>query len=540
MSQLLLLLGGLGIFLLGVVIMTNGLKGLAGDLLRSALTNFTRSPGSGALTGAISTALLQSSSATTVAAVGFVGAGLLTFPQALGIVFGANIGTTATGWLVALLGFKFKLGTAVLPLILLGILMHLFGKARIAQGGLALAGFSLIFVGIGTMQTGMGGLEESFVPALFEADTLAGRFKLLLLGVVITLLTQSSSAGVATALTALYTGTINFEQAAAMVIGMDIGTTATAAFATLGGSVDSRRTGYSHVIYNLMTGTGAFFLLTPYVMFLHWYSPTALSDQAEIALVAFHTAFNLLGVVVVLPFTAPFSRLIERLVPDHAAPMVKRLDRQLLKEPAVALEAVRETLNDISHELFSYGQALLQHSPDARAARLDALGNALNVLQAYVDHIHLTPEVEREWNFLMACIHALDHMHRLHRRYQRIDLNGPWKHWPVLRKDLDEMTAFMGMLEKTAAKGQWAIAAEQAAALFKKYESQMDTQREQIIFRIASGKQDTVNGNLELETARWLGRVSKHLWRIVHHLSQAEGSSYKPTGATDTHRANHP
>ena len=159
MSEVLESLGGLGVFLLGVVIMTAGLKGVAGDALRSALTRFTKSPLSGACTGAVSTAILQSSSATTVAAVGFVGAGLLSFPQALGIIFGANVGTTITGWLVALLGFKFQLGSVVLPLILAGVLLHLFGRGRLQQGGLALAGFGLIFVGIATMQAGMSSMQ---------------------------------------------------------------------------------------------------------------------------------------------------------------------------------------------------------------------------------------------------------------------------------------------------------------------------------------------------------------------------------------------
>ena len=142
-------LGGLGLFLLGMIIMTEGLRELAGDMIRSALMRFTSSPVTGAATGAISTAILQSSSATTVAAVGFVGAGLMTFDSSLGIIFGANIGTTITGWLVALFGFKLKLGTIMLPLILAGAILRLFAAGRLSSTGYALAGFGLIFVGIG-------------------------------------------------------------------------------------------------------------------------------------------------------------------------------------------------------------------------------------------------------------------------------------------------------------------------------------------------------------------------------------------------------
>lgn len=156
--------GGLGIFLLGMIVMTEGLHTLAGDSMRNALMRFTKSPVTGATTGAVVTAILQSSSAITVAAIGFVGAGLMAFPEALGIIFGANIGTTITGWMVALLGFKLNLGTAVLPIILIGVLLKLFTKDKLASFGYSIAGFGLIFVGITLLQEGMSGLEGIITP----------------------------------------------------------------------------------------------------------------------------------------------------------------------------------------------------------------------------------------------------------------------------------------------------------------------------------------------------------------------------------------
>jgi len=156
-TSLLQTLGGLGLFLFGMVVMTDALRVLAGASIRDALMRFTRSPLSGAITGAASTAILQSSSATTVAAVGFVGAGLMGFNSALGIVFGANVGTTLTGWIVMGLGFKLDLGALMLPIVLVGTLLRLFGRGRIANAGLAAAGFGVIFVGIEQMQLGMAG-----------------------------------------------------------------------------------------------------------------------------------------------------------------------------------------------------------------------------------------------------------------------------------------------------------------------------------------------------------------------------------------------
>ncbi|MBW2629925.1 MAG: Na/Pi symporter, partial [Deltaproteobacteria bacterium] len=218
----LLCLGGLGLFLLGMVVLTEGLRALAGRALRRMLSRFTRSPLSGAMTGAVTTAVVQSSSATTVATVGFVGAGLLTFPQALGIVLGANVGTTVTGWLVALLGFKLELGTAALPIVLVGVLIRLLTGGRASSAGFAMAGFGLIFVGISLLQEGMGGFVGIITPDSFPGDTWSGRLLLVVLGIAFTLVTQSSSAGVAMALTAVNASAMTVQQAAAAVIGMDI------------------------------------------------------------------------------------------------------------------------------------------------------------------------------------------------------------------------------------------------------------------------------------------------------------------------------
>lgn len=258
-------IGGVGLFLLGMTIMTDGLKALAGKHIRSALMKFTKSPTSGAMTGAVSTMILQSSSATIVAAVGFVAVGMMQFTEALGIIFGANIGTSITGWLVVLFGFKFKLAQIALPLIFLGMVLKLFFKGKVATIGYTVAGFSLIFVGITLMQEGMQGFEGIITLENLPSDSWIGRLQLVGLGLVATLITQSSSAGVAATLTMLFSHVINFEQAAALVIGMDLGTTVTPLIATIGGSTEVKRTGFSHVIYNCFTAVGAFFLISPYI-----------------------------------------------------------------------------------------------------------------------------------------------------------------------------------------------------------------------------------------------------------------------------------
>lgn len=529
MTQLFELLGGLGVFLLGVVIMTDGLKGVAGNALRMALARFTHTPVAGACTGAISTAILQSSSAVTVAAVGFVGAGLLSFQQSIGIIFGANVGTTVTGWLVALLGFKLQLGILILPIILFGVLMHLFGKGRWISGGMGLAGFGLIFVGIAAMQSGMSGLEGQITPDNFPPNTLGGRLLLILIGIAITLVTQSSSAGVAAALTAVHTGTINFEQAAAMVIGMNLGTTVTALVATLGGSTETRRTGYAHVMFNVLVSVGAYLLLRPYVLMIEWYAPGYLEQQAEISLVAFHTSFNLLGAIALLPFTSAFADLVIRLVPEKSVALTRHLDTHLLKDPIIALEAVRSTLVDIHLGQLEYMSALINHSHAANPEKQLELEISLDTTLKYLDLIHSSTERENEWEFLMNCIHGLDHMQRLQYRLTQQSRAQSWRKWPVLRPTGDEVLEAFNKTRKLIENNQWPEAAETASAISALNPETAEKARDQIISRIASGVEKPETGDEQLRSARWLQRVAEHEWRITHHLNLADKLSHSPS-----------
>src|SRR5215831_12054302 len=165
MSMTISIIGRVGLFLLGMTVMTAGLKGLAGSGLRAALSNAAATPLRGAFWGGLATLLVQSSSATTMMTIGLVSAGLLTFPQGLGLVFGANVGTTGTGWLIALIGVRVSLTAAALPMIFVGALIKLLGRGRVSGAGAAVAGFALVLFGLTTLQQGMGGLAEKLHPA---------------------------------------------------------------------------------------------------------------------------------------------------------------------------------------------------------------------------------------------------------------------------------------------------------------------------------------------------------------------------------------
>ena len=505
-----------------MVIMTEGLRALAGDALRRTLIRFTHSPLSGAATGAISTAILQSSSATTVAAVGFVAANLLSFPAALGIIFGANLGTTITGWMVALLGFKLKLGSVALLLVALGAIVRLFGNGRLAAAGFAIAGFGLIFVGIDTLQTGMMDYREVVSFAGLPADTWRGRLMLLGVGALFTVIAQSSSAGVAATLTALFAGIVTFHQAAILVIGMDIGTTATALAASFGAGTNARRTAFSHVVYNLMTGAAAFFLVDIYVAAWELAAPGALNADPELALVAFHSSFNALGVMIALPFTRAFARLMERLVPGTGPNYIASLDPSLLAQPGLAIDAVCASTALEFAALLRHIDAILTKGTAVNAHARDEIVTALGETQAYLDRVHLDSSNTPDWQRLVASIHIIDHLQRLHERCALLErgeivaLNGA---------ELAALNArtrrAIGDIGAGVVAQHWDEAHGYARAAFETAREAEQAQRANVMAGIASGTIDVPHGIYRLDAARWLYRVALHVERILDYLSVA-------------------
>lgn len=521
-EALLQAVGGLGLFLFGIAVMTDGLKALGAKTMRSVLMRFTRSPYSGAVTGAVTTAMLRSSSATTVAAVGFVGAGLLTFSESLGIIFGANIGTTITGWVVALLGFKLKIGSFMLPVVFIGAVMRLFGKGRLAHLGYAIAGFALVFIGIAFMQEGMQGFQGVVTPDQLPSDSLLGRMKLVGIGIVFTLMAQSSSAGVAMALTALYGGAINFEQAAALVIGMDVGTTVTAALATIGGSVNARRTGFSHVIYNIFTGVGALFLITPYMLAVESVFPGELGRNPEISLVAFHSSFNILGVIVVLPFTHRFAGMMMRLIPDKMPRYTRKLDDMLLGQPLLALTAVQNSIYAQIIALLAHLNAILGDSRSGQRANLAELQHALNKTHAYIDKIHLDAGSGAAWERLVAMIHTLDHLQRLHERCEEEEARAVTvRESERFAYERQQMTDAISVMIAALKEKKWGKASKEALRAKARLYRHIRPYREEVMKQIASGEIDVPKGTAYLEGVRWLKRVNWHLCRITRHFEDA-------------------
>src|ERR1700753_1177478 len=305
MSTAISILGGVGLFLLGMTVMTDGLKAMAGSALRTVLGKAAATPLRGAFWGAIAPLIVQSSSSTTMTTIGLVSADLLTFPQGLSLVFGANIGTTGTGWLVALIGVRVSLSTYALPLIFVGALAKLLGGGRVAAAGGALAGFALVLYGLTALQQGMGGLAESLHPADLPAVLGApgvgwlagtcGRMTLIVVGLAMTAVMQSSTAAIAVTISAFYAGAVSLEQGAALIIGQNIGTATSSALAAIGASATAKRLALAYVLFKIIAAIIAI-VAFPFATALMKAFATSLDGMTLLA--AYHTAYNVVGVAV--------------------------------------------------------------------------------------------------------------------------------------------------------------------------------------------------------------------------------------------------
>jgi len=302
------LLIGLGIFLFGMMQLEHGIQALNSKWIKQWLKNNTRHTLSSVFTGTIVTAIVQSSSMISLIILAFASAGLIPLTNAIGVLLGANLGTTISGWIVATLGFKLHLDAIALPAIGLGALMQVFADRYVK-----LKAVGVLIFGLGMLLFGLSLMKESVsvIPDHFDIERLKhlNAFSFLLLGTVLTAIIQSSSATMMIALTALSTGMITLPGAAALVIGADLGTTSTTALGSLKGSPIKRQLALAHFIFNLVTNTLAFIILLPLLpTLMQWLT---ISDPLY-SLVAFHSCFNVFGLLIFAPLLSPFSHWISQ------------------------------------------------------------------------------------------------------------------------------------------------------------------------------------------------------------------------------------
>lgn len=410
------LIGGLGIFVLGMLLLSDGLKSAASQKLHDLLKRFTQTRFRSILAGFVTTASLQSSSATILITISLVNAGLMSFNQSIGIVFGANLGTTTTAWIVSTVGFKINLSLMALPLITLGTFLKILTKGVWSYLGLACAGFGLLFLGIDLLQSGMSGLADQVNLSQYAGAGIGGRVLLLFIGIIMTVIMQSSSAATAATITALSAQAIELDQAAILVIGQNIGTTVKSFLGSIGATTAAKRTAAVHIVFNVVTGLAAFILLPVFLTITALLSDFFFGAEGGklIALSTFHTVFNLSGVLICLPLASKMAYWIERWVPEEKSHLVRRLNQDHLTGSAVDLEAARLTLMDIAQELIRAEK----HSLDSKDFNLPNEKNfkaskiALGELYDYFSSISISPDNEKAQDLSGEMIHALDHLNK--------------------------------------------------------------------------------------------------------------------------------
>ena len=386
------ILGSLGVFLYGMKVMSEGIQRTAGERMRKIMATMTSNRVSGVMTGVVTTGLIQSSSATTVMVVSFVSAGLLTLVESIGVIMGANLGTTLTAWIIALVG-KFSLSKVALPVIGIGLPIFFIGKDRWRSFGEILIGFGLLFYGLSLLKDSVPDVKsvlastDPAVKAYAEnirdfISNLSGRGYLsiltfLALGVCLTLIVQSSSAAMAITVTLTLQGWISFHDSAAIVLGENIGTTVTAWLASIGASADAKRAARAHFLFNVLGVLWMVILFFPFTsmvdslgdMLPDGFRTEKHDSDVGFKLAIFHTSFNLINICLLIGFIPLIARIVTKWVKDDTeerSPRLQFISQRILDIGELNIPEAENATRDlaaITKKMFSSYVEVLQN-PD--------------------------------------------------------------------------------------------------------------------------------------------------------------------------------
>jgi len=376
------LLGSLALFLYGMKIMSEALQKFAGDRLRSILTAMTTNRVTGVLTGMLITMLIQSSSATTVMVVSFVNAGLLTLAQSIGVIMGANIGTTVTAWIISILGFKVSLADYALPLLALGAIPVLFAQNSNKKSiGEFIFGFSFLFMGLSMLQSNAPDLKHNpEMLAFLQNYTDMGFFSVILfvlIGTVLTMIVQASAATMAITLIMCANGWISFELGAALVLGENIGTTITANLAAITGNTQARRAAMAHLMFNVFGVIWVLIVFSPLTSGITWFVHNVLgSTDTEVAvplmLSAFHTTFNVCNVLLLIWFVKFIEKTVCFLIPtkqdEDEEFRLRFISGGMLSTAELSILQARKEINlfaQRTHKMFGMVRSLMTEKNDS-------------------------------------------------------------------------------------------------------------------------------------------------------------------------------
>jgi phosphate:Na+ symporter len=514
------LLGGIGLFLLGIHHLTEGLKGLSGDSLRRTLQRFVSGRFSAVVSGALLTVATQSSTATILTVIGFVAAGLVTLPQAIAVNMGATLGTTSTPWMVAVLGLRLRITTAALPILGVGAFLWLIARGKTRSFGAVLAGFGLIFTGIDYLQTGMAGIKwnlEAWAGTGYGAMwILAG------IGIVMTFVMQSSSAAAATTLVALDAGSLTFEQGCAMIVGQSVGTAATTGIAVIGGGIEVRRAALAHIVYSLISGVLAMLFIWPLTGAAGWVGSRLDDPRGVLALAAFSTIFKLAGILAFYPWLGPFALFIGRISGEGSASAVGRLKPAVAEAGGpVALEATWRAILEVAHGAVDVSRRRLA----GEAVTHQSAGEAIRQIEQFLESLPLeTTDLGTIGPRLIRLCHALDHLWELDDDLARIPPTvSDWQPPPAFQAGARALAAWVDATKEPDA--------QPAPAVFnvlgdssKQLTAERNTGRNQILEDVALQRMPSATARAGLDALAWADAVLYHAWRLAESLRIASGT----------------
>ncbi|MEW6981780.1 Na/Pi cotransporter family protein [Colwelliaceae bacterium 6471] len=396
---------GVAIFLFGMLALEEGIKAFTGGVLESILRRSTNKLWKSISFGFFTTSLMQSSSLVSVITISFLSAELITLAAGIGIIFGANLGTTTGAWLIAAFGLKVKLSAYAMPMLVFGVVL-IFQKLRLLKGlGYILAGLGFLLLGIHYMKDGFEAFKESLDLAKYAITGYPGLFAYALIGIMATVIMQSSHATLVLVLTALAVQQISYENALALAIGSNVGTTITAILGAIGANVQGRRLATAHLVFNVVTGLIAIIFINQLILFVDWIANSAgmEKDNYTLKLAVFHTIFNVLGIILMVPFIHRLVSFLERVI-KVSLPHVERpryLSQASAAIPDAAIEAVRKEtvrLYDMAVDVITHGLSLDK--------KIISSGADINSIINHSSHIRLTEDIDEVYDRRIKAVYA--------------------------------------------------------------------------------------------------------------------------------------
>ncbi|MGE4583710.1 MAG: Na/Pi cotransporter family protein [Sphaerochaeta sp.] len=552
------IVGSLGLFLFGIKLLSEGLQKSAGDKMKAILRLMTKNRFVSILTGLLITVIIQSSSATTVMVVSFVNAGLMGLTQAIGVILGANIGTTFTGWLVALLGFKLDITVLALFSIAIAAPMMFSKKNKTRDVADVLLGFGILFLGLNFMSHSIpditGNVEVLSFLSTFNSDTIWMNLFCVFLGTFVTMVVQSSSAAMAMTLTMAYNGWLGVTASAALILGSNIGTTITAYLASIGTSTTAKRAAWAHIIFNVVGSVWALLIFHPFLSFVNLLTPgnifslsgQQLSNQLPLFLAMFHSVFNIINTVAFFPFVRKYAHFIERLVPakaeyDEGTYHFKYIGGIFIDSPEIYMLAIRDEIKKMANlacnmltryrGMFNNPETNMENDVQAMKKDEEYADQMQEQLSDFCVHLLQDSQTPTNASSLNCLIRVMDELESVtdscynltmlsQRRY-----NQGWKFDPETDKDLREYQLLVqefldyvrDRMDRTLTKAEMQKANE--------FEEQINSWRnklsQMVQDRLSDGKADVRVELLILEKIRHLEHIGDYCTNIAEAYHQA-------------------